>query len=266
MCTRSFQRVPAQRAGAALGGLADLHQGRLGGLQQGLAALAPLAPQARVAAYQQPLAGVVRALDPRQLPVPDLLGIETPLAQGGDPAELLVGGQVLADARRGKHAAIADQHHAAEPEAPPQLVDLGGHGGGVAGAHLGGNRAARGVAPGRRGSGGCHACRRGSSRGGGAGADDGAAVEQQGDAVDQRLGELGEVGVGDLADLAVVPVGGAEQDGRGRVAVGDALDVHGYDYGTRRETMSSTNVLETRIYRHGSRAAARAMEGSLHGY
>ena len=51
--------------------------------------------------------------------------------------------------------------------------------------------------------------------GGGAGADDGAAVEQQGDAVDQRLGELGEVGVGDLADLAVVPVGGAEQDGRG---------------------------------------------------
>ena len=87
--------------------------------------------------------------------VPDLLGIETPLAQqpadrrrpqGGDPAELLVGGQVLADARRGKHAAIANQHHAAEPEAPPQLVDLGGHGGGVAGAHLGGNRAARGVA------------------------------------------------------------------------------------------------------------------------
>ncbi len=60
-----------------------------------------------------------------------------------------MGGQVLADARRGKHAAIADQHHAAEPEAPPQLVDLGGHGGGVggvAGAHLGGNRAARGVA------------------------------------------------------------------------------------------------------------------------
>ena len=57
-----------------------------------------------------------------------------------------MGGQVLADARRGKHAAIANQHHAAEPEAPPQLVDLGGHGGGVAGAHLGGNRAARGVA------------------------------------------------------------------------------------------------------------------------
>ena len=79
--------------------------------------------------------------------------------------------------------------------------------------------------------------------GGGAGADDGAAAEQQGDGVNQRLGELGEVGVGDLADLAVVPVGGAEQDGRGRVAVGDALDVHGYDYGTRRETMSSTNVL-----------------------
>ena len=30
--------------------------------------------------------------------------------------------------------------------------------------------------------------------------------------------------------------------------------------------MSSTNVLETRIHRHGSRAAARAMEGLLHGY
>ena len=102
--------------------------------------------------------------------------------------------------------------------------------------------------------------------GGGAGADDGAAAEQQGDGVNQRLGELGEVGVGDLADLAVVPVGGAEQDSRGRVAVGDALDVHGYDYSTRRETMSSTNVLKTRIHRHGSRAAARAMEGLLHGY
>ena len=35
--------------------------------------------------------------------------------------------------------------------------------------------------------------------------------------------------MGDLADLAVVPVGGAEQGGRGRVAVGDALDVHGYE-------------------------------------
>ena len=102
--------------------------------------------------------------------------------------------------------------------------------------------------------------------GGGAGADDGAAAEQQGDGVNQRLGELGEVGVGDLADLAVVPVGGAEQDSRGRVAVGDALDLHGYDYDTRRETMSSTNVFETRIYRYGSRAAARAMEGLLHGY
>ena len=30
--------------------------------------------------------------------------------------------------------------------------------------------------------------------------------------------------------------------------------------------MSSTNVLKTRIHRHGNRAAARAMEGSLHGY
>ena len=30
--------------------------------------------------------------------------------------------------------------------------------------------------------------------------------------------------------------------------------------------MSSTNVLETRIHRHGIRAAARAMEGLLHGY
>ena len=79
--------------------------------------------------------------------------------------------------------------------------------------------------------------------GGGAGADDSAAAEQQGNAVDQWLGELGDVGVGDLADLAVVPVGGAEQDGRGRVAVGDALDVHGYDYGIQMETISSTNVL-----------------------
>ena len=72
--------------------------------------------------------------------------------------------------------------------------------------------------------------------------------------------------MGDLADLAVVPVGGAEQDGRGRVAVGDALDVHGYDYGTRRETMSSNHVLKDCSYRHGSRAVARAMEELLHGY
>ena len=69
-----------------------------------------------------------------------------------------------------------------------------------------------------------------------------------------------------LLDLAVVPVGGAEQDGRGRVAVGVALDVHGYDYGTRREAMLSNHVLKDCSYRHGSRAVAWAMEELLHGY
>ena len=72
----------------------------------------------------------------------------------------------------------------------------------------------------------------------GAGADDGAivlevgdssaALEQSAEALDEVRGPLGEVEDGALADLGADAEGLAEEDGRGRVAVGDGLDAHGY--------------------------------------
>ena len=56
---------------------------------------------------------------------------------------------VLADARLGEHAAVADQHHAGKPEAAPERIDLGAHRGrirGVAVEHLDRHRTARAVA------------------------------------------------------------------------------------------------------------------------
>jgi hypothetical protein len=53
--------------------------------------------------------------------------------------------QFLSDARLGDHAAVPDQHHAAQTKALPQLGDLGRERlrvGGIAGKHLDRNRAA----------------------------------------------------------------------------------------------------------------------------
>ena len=44
------------------------------------------------------------------------------------------------------------------------------------------------------------------------------------------VGKLGEVGEGSLLDAAAVAEGLSEEDGGGRGAVGDALDIHGYYY------------------------------------
>ena len=81
------------------------------------------------------------ALEKLQRPgLRQLLDRGTP--QGGDPVQP-GGAQRLLDPRAGQHAAIADQHHVAQPEALLQLGDLGGHGGrvgGVAFKHLDRNR------------------------------------------------------------------------------------------------------------------------------
>ena len=58
--------------------------------------------------------------------------------------------------------------------------------------------------------------------------DDGGALEQHAQALDERRGPFGEVGQGAFVDLAGVAEGLAQEHGGGRVAVGDAFDVHGY--------------------------------------
>ena len=112
-------------------------------------------------------------------------------AQGGDPAEALAGGQVLADALAGEHAAVAHEHDGGEAAGGdmaggPGLEDLEGVGGG---------------------------------------ADNDAALEEEGDLVDERGGELGDVREGGLEDLAAVTAGLADEDGGRGVAVRDALNI-----------------------------------------
>ena len=54
------------------------------------------------------------------------------------------------------------------------------------------------------------------------------AAEDVAESVDGGIGKLGEVGEGSLLDAAAVAEGLSEEDGGGRGAVGDALDIHGY--------------------------------------
>ena len=56
----------------------------------------------------------------------------------------------------------------------------------------------------------------------------GAALEQHAQALDERRGPFGEVGEGAFLDFAGGAEGLAQEHGGGRVAVGDAFDVHGY--------------------------------------
>ncbi len=68
--------------------------------------------------------------------------------QGGDPFDAVSGGQVLADAGAGDHAAVADEHDLLQAEAEAQLIYLRGHGfgvAGVAGENFNGNRTSLGV-------------------------------------------------------------------------------------------------------------------------
>ena len=65
-------------------------------------------------------------------------------AQAGDPIEA-GGPQVFANARRGDHAAVANQHYMPETDALLQLIDLCRQGAGIAGVtgeYLDGNRPA----------------------------------------------------------------------------------------------------------------------------
>jgi hypothetical protein len=63
---------------------------------------------------------------------------------------------------------------------------------------------------------------------GGWGRDDGAALEEGLEALDQVGGPVGKVAQGALLDLGALAIGLAQQDGGRRVAVGDSLDVHGH--------------------------------------
>src|SRR6202034_1751211 len=57
--------------------------------------------------------------------------------------------------------------------------------------------------------------------------DDGAAFEDAAQAFDMGRGPVGEIAEGALPDLAVFTVALAQQDGGGRVPVGDGFDIHG---------------------------------------
>jgi hypothetical protein len=66
---------------------------------------------------------------------------------------------------------------------------------------------------------------------GGRGRDDGPALEEGLEALEEFGRPVGEVEEGALLDLSALAVGLAQQDGRGRAAVGNDLDVHGYIMG-----------------------------------
>ena len=58
--------------------------------------------------------------------------------------------------------------------------------------------------------------------------DDGASLQEAAQAFDDLRGPLAEVSQSALAHLAGLPVGLAQENGRGRVAVGNGFDVHGH--------------------------------------
>ena len=118
-----------------------------GGGQQVLAFAGPLFGQRGVAAAHQPLTGIVRGVDLGEVVFVEQAqlqrvgfdeGLDLWGAQRGDPVQA-GRAQLVGDARRGEHAAIADQADPGEPEAVFELGDLGGQGfgvGGVAVEHL----------------------------------------------------------------------------------------------------------------------------------
>jgi len=59
------------------------------------------------------------------------------------------------------------------------------------------------------------------------GGDDGAALEHAAQAFNMGGGPVGEVAERAFADLAVVAVALAQQDGGGRIPVRDGFDIHG---------------------------------------
>ena len=145
--------VPAGRPGlSARGGGRDLPEGLLRGREQLLAPARPLLAKARVGADHKPLSGELRARDLGHRVGNQALRGERSLAASLRPQQLSdVGGlrgrdpveigrtEVLADARRRGHAAVADQRDAGDAEARTHLGGPGRQGGRVArvaGEHL----------------------------------------------------------------------------------------------------------------------------------
>src|ERR1700749_2602150 len=73
-----------------------------------------------------------------------------------------------------------------------------------------------------------------------------AALEQGAQSLDPLARPIGQVQQGPLLDLAILAVGLAQQDGRRRIAVRDALDVHGFDNATPKPP-----YLDKNSYLHG---------------
>ena len=143
--------LAAQRAARSDGGSGDGGELFFGGGQQVLAFAGPLFGQGGVAAAHQPFAGIVRGGDLGEVVFVEQgqlqrLGLNEGFdlrgAQRSDPVQL-GGAQLIADARRGDHAAVPDQADAGQPETLFELVHLHRQGfrvGGVAVEHLDGHR------------------------------------------------------------------------------------------------------------------------------
>ena len=135
----------------------DLVQGGFGGGQQRLPFAGALVGERRVAAGDQPLAGVVRVADLGQVDLVEQGQLQRPVggggrgdgggAQRGHPAQPTEFAQ-RCDPRRGDHPAVADQGQLGQPEPVAHRGDGGGERGrvgGVAREHLHRHRPAVGV-------------------------------------------------------------------------------------------------------------------------
>ena len=125
----------------AAGGGGDLGEDGFSGAQQLFAFLRPFLAKARIEAHQQPLAGKLGTDDFRHLVRLQFAGakfgigftvflIFEQLADVGvskrrDPIQC-DRQQILADARRGNHATVADQRYVVNVEALSNLADLSG--------------------------------------------------------------------------------------------------------------------------------------------
>ena len=153
---RDFGR-PAQRLMPAFDRPLDRGERLLGRRQQRLAFAAAFAGEVRIAADDQPLVRIIGRRDRRHVALVEQIELQGAALgqrldrrrpQAGDPVEpgRL---QLVVDAGLRDHAAVADQHHVLEGEAPLQLLDLCGERlrvGGRTVEHLDGDGAAVGGA------------------------------------------------------------------------------------------------------------------------
>ncbi len=142
----------------------DLGEDGFSGAQQLFAFLRPFLAKARIEAHQQPLAGKLGTDDFRHLVRLQFVDVkcsrdftvvwffeqlaDVGVAKRRDPIQCHRQ-QILADARRGNHAAVADQRYFLNVESLANLADLGGQSAGVgtvAGEHFNRHRTAVGGA------------------------------------------------------------------------------------------------------------------------